>query len=285
MSGSAILASLADTLGREEDVPLVRNGRYIALVGAALSGALLVKDLGRPERFLNMLRMLKLGSPMSVGTWALSWFSLNAGSTVSAQLARDGILPFDPFGFVPLPLRNAMLALSGALMALYTGVLVAATAIPVWYSGRRYIPAIFVASGAAKACSLNIALLALAGASSRTIGKLERIETLAASAELVLLAAYKQGAGAAAKPLFAGPIGRRMRIWTQLLGVALPLALNLPAWWRREDEPADSKRRLPLVTLTGSALALYGGYVLRESVVLAGRLSADDPKPVLQIPQ
>ena len=32
----------------------------------------LVHDLGRPERFLNMLRVFKVTSPMSVGSWLLS---------------------------------------------------------------------------------------------------------------------------------------------------------------------------------------------------------------------
>ena len=283
MSGSALLGALTDSFGSESDATFVRNARWIALVGAAASGALLIKDLGRPERFHHMLRIVKFGSPMSIGTWTLSWFSFNAASTIAAQLKRDRVLPIDLAGFIPLPLRNGMLATSAAIMALYTGVLVAATAIPVWYRGRRTIPAIFVASAFGTACSLNVALLALAGASPRTIAKLERIETIAAAAELALLELYKRDAGDAGKPFFTGPIGKRVRTWTQLLGVAVPLILNTPAWFNRDSERRGTRRRLPLLTLAGSALSLYGGYVLRESIVLAGRISGDDPKPVLQI--
>ena len=55
-----------------------------------LSGAALVADLGRPERFLNMLRVFKLSSPMSVGSWLLSAFG--GAATVAAASAVTGRL-------------------------------------------------------------------------------------------------------------------------------------------------------------------------------------------------
>ena len=56
---------------------LTRNkqlARTSLLLGAATelaSPLLLISDLGRPERFLNMLRVFKVTSPMSVGSWVL----------------------------------------------------------------------------------------------------------------------------------------------------------------------------------------------------------------------
>src|ERR1700733_14089900 len=90
-SGSALLAMLADWSGQPSSAPLVRNGRYAAMIGAAASGLLLIKDLGRPERFLNMLRIVKLKSPMSVGVYALSSFSATAGLAAAEQLHADGV--------------------------------------------------------------------------------------------------------------------------------------------------------------------------------------------------
>ena len=67
--GSYLAATLADLLGSARDVPLIRAGRYLSFVCILISPILLVKDLGRPERFLHMMRVLKLRSAMSLGTW------------------------------------------------------------------------------------------------------------------------------------------------------------------------------------------------------------------------
>lgn len=284
MSGSALIGAFVEHFGDPEDKPLVRNARYLALLGATVSGGLLVKDLGRPERFLNMLRIVKLGSPMSVGAWVLTWFSASAGLSVADQVVRDGLFPFDPVFFIPVWMRDASLAASSALMGGYTGVLVAATAIPVWYKGRRHLPAIFVASAAATACAANALLLGISGGSHKTIEKLERLETLAALSELLLLIDYERSVGKDAAPLFSGEIGRNLKTWTMLAGTAIPLALNAFAWFkpRRTPEPVPEAMSIPWKTLAASALTLYGGLVLRKSVLAAGRKSADDPKPVLR---
>ena len=55
---------------------------------SSLGAVALVKDLGRPERFLNMLRTIKLTSPMSVGSWILSAFSAGAGVAAVAEIDR-----------------------------------------------------------------------------------------------------------------------------------------------------------------------------------------------------
>jgi hypothetical protein len=74
-SGAYIVATIVDMLlGRREDGPHVPTGRLIALVGILASLPLLVADLGRPERFLNMLRAFKPASMMSTGSWALTAF-------------------------------------------------------------------------------------------------------------------------------------------------------------------------------------------------------------------
>ena len=78
-AGAYISATLADIVGREEDRGYVRAGRLVALLGLLLSPPLLVLDLGRPERFLNMLRVFKPRSMMNTGSWALSLFGLFGG--------------------------------------------------------------------------------------------------------------------------------------------------------------------------------------------------------------
>ena len=94
--GSFLVAAAASLLGFQKDEPIVRVGRYLAFVSILISPVLLIKDLGRPERFVNMLRVLKLRSVMSIGTWALSTFGLFCGLATAHQAAKDGLLNWFP---------------------------------------------------------------------------------------------------------------------------------------------------------------------------------------------
>jgi formate-dependent nitrite reductase membrane component NrfD len=160
----------------------------------------------------------------------------------------------------------------GAFMAGYTGVLISATAIPVWASGKRYIPAFSVCSGLASACALNAAILALTG-TDRTRHKLERLELIASTAEFILLEAFRRHAGSVGDPMFAGARGRKLRTYTQTLGIIVPAVLGLL--------PFGGKTK----TLLASALTLAGGYVLRETLIEGGKDSADDPRAASRQPE
>ena len=275
-SGSALLAAVAERSGSDASDPLVRNGRYAALLGAAASGALLVADLGRPERFLNMLRIVKLKSPMSVGVYTLLGFSLTAGLAVAGQAYADGLLPFDLTRFVPRQLRLLAIEFTSCILGSYTGVLVSATAIPVWFSGRRHLPALFVCSATSNACALHIALLALAhGDHGVSMSKLERLEVAAACAELAVLRAYQRHARSLGDPLFRGEIGRGLRSGTEIIGIALPLLLNLTSGFARKARVGRVHRGRALLA---AGLTLFGGIALRRAVIRAGKKSADDPQ-------
>jgi formate-dependent nitrite reductase membrane component NrfD len=278
-AASAALATIADAAGDPCDRALVRNGRYAALAGAAVSGVLLIADLGRPERFLAMMRIFKLKSPMSVGVYAFSAFSATAGLAALEQARADGTIARNPLGWIPKGPRVAVHALAAALMATYTGVLVSATAIPVWYRGRRHLPAIFACSAASTGCALQNGLLALGAGSPATSRKLEVIETIAGAAEALLLLDYERTAGVPGKALFGGARGRRLKRMTLGLGLAVPALMALPGLFGRH--PKRGRRLRGLIT---AACALTGGYVLRESVVYAGPDSADDPRAYLQHP-
>jgi formate-dependent nitrite reductase membrane component NrfD len=148
---SAVIANAAKLAGGRDD--LVRDARWIAAAGSMLSAPLLIADLGRPERFLNMLRVFKLQSPMSVGVWTLVAFSSSAaaaafaeavasanGDAVAVRLVRDA--------------ADALAAATGVVLSTYTGVLIGATAIPVWSQNVRLLPIHFGASGIGAAASL-----------------------------------------------------------------------------------------------------------------------------------
>jgi DMSO reductase anchor subunit len=141
-AGAAAVLGVAAQLAGPTNEKLVRDARWIAAIGANLSAPLLIADLGRPDRFLNMMRVFKPQSPMSVGAWTLAIFG--AGSTAAV--------------FVPnRTLRNiaaAISAASGLVMATYTGVLIGATTVPVWREHVDLLPVDFGASALGSAVSL-----------------------------------------------------------------------------------------------------------------------------------
>src|SRR5438105_7543447 len=114
-----------------------------AAVGMAASPYLLIKDLGRPLRFLNMLRVVKVTSPMSVGTWIFSAESTATGIAAACRL----------FGVLPRVRATAQVlaGLIGPAQATYTGALVAQSVVPAWHEARRELPVVFAASAAASA--------------------------------------------------------------------------------------------------------------------------------------
>ncbi len=202
MGGSGILAALANEDG--EDAALARNARYVAFVLASTCPVVLIKHLGRPERFLHMMRIFKVKSVMSMGVWGLVAFSLPASSAALAQLARDGVLPerlrFVRF-FGPRALTNPLGLVLGAFIGGYTGVLLSATANPIWAIGKRHIPAMSVCSGVAGACALNNALLALFGGNESTSRKLDVLEAFAGFAELAVILSFRWQADVREPPL------------------------------------------------------------------------------------
>ena len=267
MGGTGVLIALADEDG--DDEALARNARHLAFVLSQSCPPILISHLGRPERFLHMLRIFKTKSVMSMGVWALLAFAVPCAAAAAAQHSRDENLP-EAFDFVqnlaPRPLTNGLQAALGAFIAGYTGVLLSATANPLWSSGKRHIPAMCVASAFAGACALNNAVLAVRGGQASTGRKLERLETLAGLTELVLLLSFRKHAGPAGKPMFEGARGKRLREVTMLGGIVAPALLSLLPWHSHTK------------TLLSSALALAGGYVFRETLIEAGKDSADDPR-------
>ena len=271
MGGCGMLVAIADEDG--EDRELVRNARYLAFGLAAACPALLVGHLGRPERFLHMLRIVKFKSVMSMGVWGLVLFSLPASAGAAAQAAEDGLMP-DWLRHVALrPLVKPLQALLGAFITGYTGVLISSTAIPLWAKGKRYIPALCVCSGVAGGCAASAASLALTGGAEASFAKLERLETIAAFAELALLFGFERHAGELGAPMYRGERGAKLRTWTMGLGIVAPALLNavpVHARWK---------------TLLASALTLAGGYVFRETLIEAGKASAGDPKAAARQPE
>lgn len=247
---SSVIALAAQLSGASR--ALVRDARWIAAIGAAASGPLLVLDLGRPERFLNMLRVFKLQSPMSVGAWTLSFFgTASAAAAIGEELGLKRI--GDAAAFVA--------ALSGVVMATYTGVLLGVTSIPVWAAHSRTLPIHFGASALASAT----AILELRGHEERALNVLG---LAAAIVETSMGVEIESDRAIASEPLRHGPTGATIRIGGFFSG-PLPLALRLLG--------LRSKR----ARRAAAASALLGSLITRLAWIEAGKASAKDPRPVL----
>ncbi len=274
--GSFLTSTIAHLFGTDEDAPLVRAGRYLSFVCILISPILLIKDLGRPERFLHMLRVLKLRSVMSIGTWALTTFGLLCGFTAIYQAALDGLLNWFPLmarliKAFPIKVIESIGSLFGVIVATYTGVLLAATAVPVWARARHILGGLFFTSGLSTALSALALILSLGHSNRDTLERVEQAELIAATTELGLIAALPPTLGPLGKPIFKGRTGIFFLGGTIASGLIAPLLLRLG--WK-----ATGKSTPRSVNIVASLLVLVGGLILRYVWIVAGRESADDPE-------
>lgn len=276
--GSSVVAAVASRFGSPEDEPIVRVGRYLALLGAIVSPVLLILDLGVPRRFHHMLRIFKTRSPMSVGSWILTGFGSFTGLAASVQAARDGLLGVGRLarGLALLPgwFLDGMGSLFGFFLSGYTGVLLTGTAVPLWAKAKRYMGPLFLTSALSTAVAAISLVLALGGnASASALEKLRRTEKMALLGELGLLLAMKGSLGTVGDPLWKGKY-RDVSRFVLGGGLIVPLLLHLSIG-------RMGRRMARLVTLLSSLLVLAGGFAMRYEIIMAGRESADDPEALL----
>jgi formate-dependent nitrite reductase membrane component NrfD len=243
------------------DPGMLRLALWIALVGTFLCPVLLISDLGRPTRFLYMLRVFKPQSTMSMGSWILSGFGACAfGALVINELIRYQIqIPF--LTLLQWPAEFAA-AITGLLLASYTGVLLGATAIPVWHENRRLLPAHFLTSGLGG----SSAILELAGF---LVPVTQFMGVAAAGVETIIGIYIELRHGRVNEVLHKGKSGITMRIAGALEG---PIALLLRVIWH--DHPA-ARYAAAICFLLGSVSSRYAW-------VWAGRASAHDPQALFE---
>jgi formate-dependent nitrite reductase membrane component NrfD len=239
---AAMIAAAARVSGGRPE--LVRAARWIAAAGGVLSPPLLVADLGRPERFLHMLRVFKLQSPMSVGAWTLVAFSSAASAAAFADLVERttaGRVPVRVLGNA----AEAIAAATGLVLSTYTGVLIGATAIPVWSRNVALLPVHFGASGVGAAVS-TLELLGHRDPALRKLG------IGAAAIETAIGVALEARSDRTLDPLKHGWSGRMTRAGGVLSG-PVPLVLRLIG--RRS---ATVRRAAAISTIAGALLTRMG---------------------------
>lgn len=258
-AGSTLLGAGADLTGR----PQLRRGARIAALATILAGTYyLIVDLGRPERFLNMLRVAKPTSPMSVGTWVLAAYAPGVGVAATSELLPVS-LRVTPLGRLldrlarPAGLASAALA---PAVASYTAALLSQTAVPAWHEAHPELPFIFTGGAAASAGGLGM-LLAPVGETAPA----RRLATYGAAVELAASARLHRRLGLVGEVYTSGPAHAELEQarWLTALGLAGALTVG-----RRSRAAAG---------LSGAAL-LVGGLYERLGILHAGVASAKDPK-------
>jgi Polysulphide reductase, NrfD len=256
---SSALAVGAELSGYREVARVAKTGAVGAI---SLSAVALVHDLGRPERFLSMLRVFKPSSPMSVGSWLLAGYGPVAGLAAASDLT--GLFP--RAGRV----ATAGAGLLGPAIATYTAALICDTAVPAWHEGHREMPYVFAGSAASAAGGLGLLAtrlgetrpardLAVAGAAVELVAKRRLLARLAGG-----------GTQNLAEPYETGSTGRLMRVAEALTAAGLAGAVL--------------GRRSRVVSAASGAALLAASAMTRWGIFEAGMASARDPKYTI-VPQ
>ena len=250
---SAVLSTGAKLAGNEK---LSKTALYVGAAADLVSPILLISDLGRPERFHHMLRVIKVTSPMNIGSWVLL---VSGGASNTAAV-------LELLGW-PKPVKllaEGVSTLAGPLLATYTGVLVADTAIPVWHEGRHELPWIFGASAVASAGAAAAIFVPPGDA-----GPARRLAIAGVLAEGGLMQAMELRLGNLGEVYHEGEAGKLS--WAAK-GLAAAGAALLATRGRKSRTSA----------VVGGALVCAGEVCLRWAVYKAGFQSARDPKYVVE---
>ena len=264
--GSGLLAFGAQLTNRPT---LRRNARLSAFAAVLLSAAALIKDLGRPERFLNMLRTIKLTSPMSLGSWILSAFSAGIGVAATAEIDRmtGERIPMGPIR----PMLRAVEGLAGfeaaifaPPLAVYTAVLLGDTATPTWNAAHRDLPFVFVSSASLAASGLAMVTTPVSEA-----GPARRLAVFGVVGDVIATRLMERRMDPiVVEPLREGKAGSMMR-WSERLAIAGGIGSVFAGRHR--------------AVAVGSGMSLMAASALtRFGVFEAGIHSAKDPRYTIE---
>lgn len=295
-AGAYLLARAAERFGGTRHSEVTRVGTIVALGGLIPCPALLIWDLGDPQRFHHMLRVFKPRSPMNLGAWLLTgygavvssaafrelrrvffvagglhrWTGRTAGklwsrpveaetaSTAAASNSAQALLVAEDTAGVPLATG----------VAGYTGVLLSCTSNPLWCK-NHWLGPLFSASALSTGAEAISLALDCAHSSSPTLeasrSVLRKVDTLAHAAEGVCLAGFVHQAGERARPLRTGSV----RGWYRFAAAALVASEVLKLL------PVGERLRRPARILS-AATGLAGGFALRWALVYGGKEAAED---------
>lgn len=273
ISAGGWLAATAEDWAGAGERDVIRVGRYLALGGVLAGTPLLIADLGRPERFHHMLRLVRPRSAMSLGSWGIAAFGAVAGSAAALQFIGERSGPASRVGRIARGRAGKAMHLAGLPLALfvggYIGILLASTSTPAWARRRFTLPPLFLASGLASGLTATAALVeGRRSTSDAARRRLAGAGRAALATELALNLA-DEVASSSLPSRRTEPAGRRGRRAVSLLaGRVVPLLMS-GSGRRRGPAPRSS--------LLTAALTLGGSLALRYRITGEGYRSAETP--------
>lgn len=274
--GASAITAILNLVGdKKRDRALIQAGHYISLVGLLISPVMLILDLQRPERFHHMLRVLKLRSPLSVGTYILTTTGVLGGLNAVHQLLEDGVLPKDSLpgklaGLLPANgVTSALQGVGGLGLGSYTGVLLTATAVPLWVQADEMMGPLFLSSAFSTGAASISLVRALSGAQGEDLNQLDRVEQAAMLSELALLTYGASKLKPEVRRPFMSGLYQKTMAGAVGLGMVGPLLLQTFG-----PKSGKANRTLNIVS---SLMTLTGGFLLRYTIIEAGKETSQDP--------
>jgi formate-dependent nitrite reductase membrane component NrfD len=266
--GAFVIATVANLLDSARFRDVARVGYYLALLALIPCPIILIVDLGVPARFMNMLMTFNTTSPMSMGAWALLGFSICAFLAALMTFLEDSGRAGSLSG--PKVVVGVIGGFFGFFLAAYPGVLLGATARPLWIEGHA-LGALFLAVGASTGAAAIALVLMLGG--RRSADGLRAVRTMLVLALLIQLlsviafvaSVQMSGSAAASRALAtltSGPFSVTFWLGAIVVGCVLPLVIGL----------VDFKRRSMGLTALASLLVLVGGFVVKFVIMAAGQV-------------
>ena len=283
--GAFVIATVATLLDAQRYRDLTRVGYYLALLAIIPGPILLTVDLGIPSRFLHMLMVskpttaigmhainigpfhLKPFSPMSAGAWALMVFSACAFLAALLTFLEDRGNP--RLGTTRLVI-GIVGGVFGFFIAAYPGVLLGATARPLFISAH-WLGALFLAVGAATGgAAIALVLSLVGGQTSDSLSRLMKVTAIALVLELVFLALFvvsvsatgSRGIREALAQLLVGSDAIFFWVGAVVVGLVIPLLLQVGGVIRKAT---------PGMTALVSALVIVGGFLVKYVIIVAGQ--------------
>lgn len=265
--GAFVIATVANILNARRYRDVIRVGYYLSLAALIPCPLILIVDLGVPSRFLNMLMRFNIESPMSMGAWALLGFSACAFVAALLTFMEDIGRARDLSG--PKLIVGVIGGAFGFFLAAYPGVLLGATARPLWIEGHA-LGAVFLAVGASTGAAAMALILMVVGRAADQVASVRTMTVAALVIQLIALAVFvgsvqSSGSVAATTALKLLTEGRFAALFwggAIVVGSVLPLVLGV----------LDLRRRSFGLTVVTSLLVLVGGFLVKYVIMAAGQV-------------
>ena len=272
--GAYIVAALADLCDIDDDKLIGKVGFTVALIGIIIGSICLIYDLGRPERFLNVLKVFKFTSPMSLGVWGVIVFTIFSILSVlmifGTSKDAGGIWKLGYYISLVIPRKavNAIGLTVGVFLAGYTGVLLTETSRPFW-SDTPFLGALFIASGISTAIAFIYFFYGVVRqdeVGQRNKYKLKLVDNMAIIAEIVILVFMLIQLSNIGHLIYLRNYKWMFIVGVIIVGLIIPIISNFVHIinYRIKNKRLGTDVVTPI-------LILIGGFLLRYIVVMAGQ--------------